>query len=187
MLDEPGPGSREGEPEELFDDEDDPLALIREMVQALAETAGIEVSAEAVEEREAVVVRLDGPDRGFFFGEDGRGEVLRAFEHLLQRMFGPDLAPRPIRAECEGFRERRDAALAAEAQALAEVVRQEGRPRTMPPLNAYERRIVHVALTDASGIVTYSVGEGADRRVTIAPAPGPRGPESGRPEPGPDG
>ena len=69
----------------------------------------------------------------------------------------------------------------------AEVVRQEGRPRTMPPLNAYERRIVHVALTDASGIVTYSVGEGADRRVTIAPAPGPRGPESGRPEPGPDG
>src|SRR6266700_3065338 len=99
MLDEPGPAAREAEPDERLDDEDDPLTLIREMVQALAETAGIEVAAQVAEEREAVVVRLDGPDRGFFFGEDGRGEVLRAFEHLLQRMFGPDLAPRPIRAE----------------------------------------------------------------------------------------
>src|SRR2546426_2920617 len=187
MLDEPGPAAREAEPDEFLDDEDDPLTLIREMVQALAETAGFEVAAEVAEEREAVVVRLAGPDRGFFFGEDGRGEVLRAFEHLLQRMFGPDVAPRPIRVECEGFRERRDAALAAEAHAVAEAVRQEGRPRTMPPLNAYERPIVHVALTDAPGIVTYSVGEGADRRVTIAPAPGPGGPESGSPEPGSDG
>ncbi|HEX9202504.1 MAG TPA: R3H domain-containing nucleic acid-binding protein [Vicinamibacteria bacterium] len=187
MLDEPGPAAQEGEPEELFDEEDDPLALIGEMVQALAEAAGIEVAAQVAEEREAVVVRLDGPDRGFFFGEDGRGEVLRAFEHLLQRMFGPDVAPRPIRAECAGFRERRDAALAEEAHALAEAVRREGRPRTMPPLNAYERRIVHVALTEAPGVVTYSVGEGADRRVTIAPAPGPKGPESGGPEPGSDG
>ncbi len=187
MLDEPAPGAQEGDPQEFFDEEDDPLALIREVVQALAETAGIEVAAAVAEEREAVVVRLEGKDRTFFFGEDGRGEVLRAFEHLLQRMFGPDVAPRPIRAECEGFRERRDAALAAEAHALAEAVRQEGRPRTMPPLNAYERRIVHVALTDAPGVVTYSVGEGMDRRVTIAPAPGPGGPDSGRPEPGSEG
>lgn len=187
MLDEPGLPGPEGESEELFGEDDDPLALIREVVEALAEAARIEVKIAVTEEREALVLRLEGKDRAFFFGEDGRGEVLRAFEHLLQRMFGPDVAPRPIRVECEGFRERRDAALAAEAHALAEAVRQEGRPRTMPPLNAYERRIVHVALTDAPGIVTYSVGEGMDRRVTIAPAPGPGGPDSGRPAPGTDG
>jgi len=188
LLDEPGHPGQEDDSEELYDDEEeDPLALIREVVQALVEAAGIEVAAAVAEEREAVVVRLEGPDRAFFYGEDGRGEVLRALEHLLQRMFGPDVAPRPIRAECEGFRERRDAALAAEAQALAEVVRQEGQPRTMPPLNAYERRIVHVALTGAPGVVTYSVGEGMDRRVTIAPAPGPGGPDAGRPEPGTNG
>ena len=187
MLDEPGLPGPEDESDEYFDDEEDPLALVQEVVQALAEAAGIEVAVTVAEEREAVLVRLDGPDRAFFFGEDGRGEVLRALEHLLQRMFGPDVAPRPIRVDCEGFRERRDAALAAEAHALAEAVRQEGQPRTMPPLNAYERRIVHVALSGAPGIVTYSVGEGMDRRVTIAPAPGPGGPDSGRPEPGTDG
>ena len=40
----------------------------------------------------------------------------------------------------------------------------------MPPLNAYERRVVHMALSGVPGIVTYSVGEGADRRVTVGPA-----------------
>jgi spoIIIJ-associated protein len=40
----------------------------------------------------------------------------------------------------------------------------------MEPLNAYDRRIVHLALQDMADIRTYSVGEGLDRRVTVAPA-----------------
>ena len=32
---------------------------------------------------------------------------------------------------------------------------------------------MHVALSGFPGVVTYSVGEGADRRVTVGPAPGP--------------
>ncbi|HSB62428.1 MAG TPA: R3H domain-containing nucleic acid-binding protein [Vicinamibacteria bacterium] len=163
----------------------DPRAWIRQVVREVGEAAGIEVGAEVEEGREMVVVRLEGRDRGFFLGEDGRGEVLRAVEHLLQRMFAPDVAPLPIRVECEGYRERRDAALAAEARALAETVRREGHPLAMPPLNAYERRVVHMALTGVAGIVTYSVGEGADRRVTVAPAGPGEPPERGHDEPEP--
>ena len=186
ILDAPPPPVREAEPNDGFEGEEaDPLAGIREVVRALAETAGLDVSVEIEEGREAVVVRLDGPDRTFFFGEDGHGEVLRAVEHLLQRMFAPDLVPLSLRVECGGFRDRRDAALETEARALAERVRSEGRPLTMPPLNAYERRVVHVALSGVPGIATYSVGEGADRRVTVGPAPGPGpgGPGRGEPEP----
>ena len=116
-----------------------------------------------------------GADAAFFLGEDGRGEVLRATEHLLQRLYGAALQPRALRLTCEGFRERRDEALADEARRLAEAVRADGQPRTMEPLNAYERRVVHVALQAEPGVTTYSVGEGADRRVTVAPAgPGDR-------------
>jgi len=148
----------------------DARAGIRAIVRSVAEAAGVDVWAEISEEEEKVVVHLRGPDHAFFFGREGRGDVLRATEHLLQRMYGAEFLPRPLRAECEGFQERRDAALADDARDLAGAVREDGQPRTTEPLNAYERRVVHVALTDEPGVTTFSVGEGAARRVTVAPA-----------------
>ena len=53
---------------------------------------------------------------------------------------------------------------------LAEQVLADGRARRTDPLNSYERRIVHVTLAEVRGVQTFSVGEGADRRVTVAPA-----------------
>jgi spoIIIJ-associated protein len=41
-------------------------------------------------------------------------------------------------------------------------------------MNSFERRVVHVTLAEASGVVTESEGEGANRRVVIRP--GVRGP-----------
>jgi len=148
----------------------DPRAGIRETLRALAEAGGLDVEPEIEEGEEAVLVRLRGPDHAFFVGPDGKGEVLRATEHLLQRLYGAALQPRVLRVTCEGFRERRDQALAEEARRLADAVRAEGQPREMPPLNAYERRVVHVALQDEPGVTTFSVGEGSSRRVTVAPS-----------------
>ena len=130
----------------------------------------MDVWAEIAEEEEGdkVVVHLKGADHAFFFGEEGRGDVLRAMEHLIQRTYGSHFLPRSLRVACEGFQDRRDAALADEARALAAAVREDGAPRTTEPLNGYERRIVHLALNEEEDVTTYSVGEGASRRVTVA-------------------
>ncbi len=142
---------------------------LRATVRAVVEAGGLDVDAEVEEDDDAVVVRLRGRDLAFFFGEDGRGEVLRATEHLLQRLYGAALQPRAVRLVAEGFQERRNEALAEEARRIAEEVRRDGEPRTLAPQNAYERRVVHVALQDEPGVTTYSVGEGPGRRVTVAP------------------
>jgi len=147
----------------------DPRAGIRETIRAVAEAGELDVDPEIEETEEAVVVRLRGPDHAFFLGAEGKGEVLRATEHLLQRLYGAVLQPRFLRLTCEGFRERRDQALAEEARRLAEAVRADGQQREMEPLNAYERRVVHVALQGEPGVTTFSVGEGSSRRVTVAP------------------
>jgi spoIIIJ-associated protein len=153
----------------------DPRAGLRETIRAVAEAGGLDVEAEVEETEEAVVVRLRGADQAFFLGPEGRGDVLRATEHLLLRLHGAALQPRVLRLTCEGFRERRDQALVEEARRLAAAVRADGQPRVMEPLNAYERRVVHVALQGEPRVTTYSVGEGSTRRVTVAPA-GPRDP-----------
>ena len=38
---------------------------------------------------------------------------------------------------------------------------------TLAPMNAYERRIVHLTLRDDDGVVTHSEGEDPERRVVI--------------------
>jgi spoIIIJ-associated protein len=145
---------------------------VRAIVRAIAAAGGLDVEADIEESGDAFLVRLRGKDAAFFHGEGARGDVLYALEHLLQRTFGEDLRPRLVRLRCEGFREARDAALTEEAHQLAAEVRESGHALQMEPLNSYERRIVHLALQDEPDIRTYSVGEGMDRRVTIAPKGG---------------
>jgi spoIIIJ-associated protein len=161
----------------------DPRTGLRETIRAVAAAGGLDVGADIEESDEAMIVRLHGADLAFFLGQDGRGEVLRATEHLLLRLYGAALQPRSLRLTCEGFRARRDEAIAAEARQVAESVRTEGQARTLEPMNAYERRVVHVALQGEPGVTTYSVGEGSLRRVTVAPA----SPEGTAPETGDGG
>jgi spoIIIJ-associated protein len=144
----------------------DPRAAIRAFVREFAEAAELDLTAEVHEEEQRTIVRLFGSDRALLL-EDG-GEVLLALDHLVQRAFSRDVQPRRLVLECEGFRETRDAALQALARELAQEVRADGQPRETEPLNAYERRIVHLAVSEEEGLKTYSVGEGLDRRVTIA-------------------
>jgi spoIIIJ-associated protein len=149
----------------------DPRAEIRSVLRALTEAGGLDLEAVTEETDGALIVHLQGPDTAFLLEPGGSAEVLLAIEHLLQRTFGSRLFPLSLRVRCEGFRERRDQALTLEARQLAEGVRSDGQARTMEPLNAYERRVVHLALQEEPGVTTFSTGEGSERRVTVAPRP----------------
>ena len=138
---------------------------------ALGEAAGFDLRAVLEEDREAVTLRLEASDPDFFLGKDGEGAAMKALEHVLHRMFAADVAPLKLRVEMSGYREARDLALQAMASALAAEVRRIGAPRETPALNAYERRIVHMAAAVAGGVASKSEGEGAERRVVLHPAP----------------
>ena len=154
----------------------DPRAGLVETIRAVAEAGGLDVAAELEDGDEALLVRVVGKDREFFLEPEGKAEVLQATEHLLLRLYGAQLQPRVVRLTGDGFRERRDEALAAEAHRVAAEVRASGEPHTMPRLNSYERRVVHMALSEEPGITTSSAGEGAERRLTVAPAGSGEGP-----------
>jgi spoIIIJ-associated protein len=138
------------------------------VVGALSEALGRELTLELEEDAGDLRARLAGPACELLL--DDEAAALRALEHLLQRVWARAGDSRRLRVDCEGYRERRDEALRVRAHDLAAAVRQDGVARTTDPLNAYERRIVHLALDGASGVQTYSVGEGKERRVTVAPA-----------------
>jgi spoIIIJ-associated protein len=147
---------------------------IRQVIDALVQAGDLELTVEVLEEEDSLRVRLSGPDREFFL-QDG-GEPLSALDHLLRKLATPG-DRRRLALECEGYRNIRDEALRDTALRLAEGVRQDGRSRRTEPLNAYERRIIHVTLAEVPGVRSYSVGEEGDRRVVVALAvpPDPEG------------
>lgn len=153
----------------------DPRSGPRAIVRAIAEAAGLEVSAEIEETPDTLTVRIEGGDVAFFLDDDA--DVLEGLDHLLQRMYQRALEPRRLVVTCEGYRVERDEDLRRTAQELAAAVRRDGVPRTTRPLNSYERRVVHLTLAEEPGIRTYSVGEEGNRRVTVAPREAPAGPE----------
>jgi spoIIIJ-associated protein len=157
-------------------------AEIRELVRELARAAEVDLSAEVSIGEETVHVRIGGAGKDFLLEDDA--DVLESLEYLLQLMYRRALEPRRLVVECEGYRADRDRALREEALGLAEAVARDGQARRTRALNSYERRVVHTALTDHPQVRTFSVGEGADRRVTVAlreaaPAAPPAGPPSG--------
>lgn len=144
-------------------------AEVRELVRELARAADADLAGEVTTTDEAVVVRLEGKGKDLLLEDEG--DVLEAIEYLLQLMYRRAIEPRRLVVDCEGYRSDRDRALHDEALALATAVAGDGVPRKMRALNSYERRVVHAALTGHPAVHTFSVGEGSERRVTVAPKP----------------
>ena len=55
---------------------------------------------------------------------------------------------------------------------VASRVTQTGRTIVLEPMTAADRRVIHMSLSNNSGVSTESVGYGDDRKVQIMPASG---------------
>ena len=137
------------------------------LVAAVAEAAGEPLEVAFEEGADSLVARLRGPGEAMLL-ENG-GAPLRALEHLMQRAVADD-EPRRLLLSSQRYRSERDGRLREKARQLADAVRRDGSQRETEPLNSYDRRIVHLAVQDEPGVRSFGVGEGAARRVAVAPA-----------------
>lgn len=113
-------------------------------------------------------IEITGPDSDLLTDEDGR--LLRAIEHLLPRLVRGLLGyGLPCTVDCDGFQSDRESELRELAGGMAELVRRQGTPKRLDPMNPADRRIVHMALADDSTVRTESEGDGYMKRVEILP------------------
>ena len=71
--------------------------------------------------------------------------------------------------DAAGYRERREAALARQADEAAEDAVRSGRPVALDAMSATERKVVHEHLKDREDVETYSEGNEPDRHLVVAP------------------
>ena len=97
-----------------------------------------------------------------------KGKILDSLQYLLRKMIGKNFPEKAIISLDAGdFRANRDEELRQLGLKLAAEVKKKGRTRSIPSLNPYERRIVHIALQDDKDIRSRSVGEGLFKKVLI--------------------
>src|SRR5271168_4088109 len=129
----------------------------------------VKTIAEASEGDAEIFADLDGRDKEILVARGG--EVLRALEHLAYRALGLEPAfHEKIHIDCGGFRALRFEELKMTARVAAERVEASRQPFRLNPMSSRERRIVHLALKEITGVRTESIGIGEERQVVIHPA-----------------
>lgn len=114
------------------------------------------------------VIDIEGEDLGVLIGP--RGETLNAIQYLTRLMVGNQLQKRAsFVVDVEGYRRRRQQALARLAERMAKKVVSRRRPVSLEPMPPHERRIIHMTLRDNEEVYTQSSGEGKRRKVRILP------------------
>lgn len=120
----------------------------------------------AAEDKDGLRLKVDTEASAILIGRFG--ETLGSIQYLLRLMAAKAAGEYfLLSVDIAGYKEKRETEIKELALQVAENVKNSGYAQELRPMNAYERRLVHVALTDFKGIKADSVGEGETRRVRI--------------------
>ena len=145
--------------------------IVEGFLEGLVDAFGVtaEIRHDRVDD-DTIELDLVGPDLGLLIGPKGR--TLWAIQELsrtvVQRQATGTHHGR-VRIDVGGYRQRRKEALERFTQQVASEVQESGVARSLEPMGAADRKIVHDTVNDMDGISTTSEGEEPRRRVVIVP------------------
>ena len=148
--------------------------VARQTLQELLEKMGIQADIEDYikppedeDDYYKLVLNIKGRDLGVLIGR--RGETLDSMQYITRLIVGREVERRVnLVVDVEGYRVRRERSLRKLAERMAERAVTTGRRQVLEPMPAAERRIIHVALRDRTDVMTESIGQDENRKVTIS-------------------
>ena len=172
---EPRPArpARSEQPEENEPAPEGAAETARDIAQGIVERMGLEVTVEALlqeprasDDTQSLYINVAGPDAEALLAYQSEG--LNALQTMIQMMWAHQTkSSLRITVDADGYKAARERRIMQMAQRMAERVISSGRPVTLEPMPANERRFVHLALRDDDRVYTESQGEGASRKVII--------------------
>ena len=156
-----------GEP--LSDEEMDKIAdLAVEYLKSILSLFGENNSSidEYDGENGELILDVNGGDLAVLIGRHGR--TLDALQMVLTSLLSSRIKfYYPVVVDIESYKSRRRKKLEDMARSSAARAKQRGGKVTLSPMNAYERRIIHLTLRSDEGVTTHSEGVEPDRHVVI--------------------
>ncbi|MFC1560267.1 RNA-binding cell elongation regulator Jag/EloR [Candidatus Margulisiibacteriota bacterium] len=119
-------------------------------------------------EGEYIELEIKGEDMGRIIGKDGA--TLGSLQYLVNVILSKRRGER-VRTllDAEGYRLRRQKRMERMAEEISAEVESTGKEVKLESMSPADRRAIHMALKDNPKITSFSVGEGSDRRLVVAP------------------
>ena len=147
----------------------------RILQEILDKTGFLTIVSAAKGEEGRLSLEVKGEDLGRIIGRDGA--TLDALQTIVSAILSRSTRKRElVSIDAAGYRKRRGEKLRRVAEEAITEALEKGREVVLPPMSARDRREVHLTAQEDGRTISYSKGEGGDRRVVIAPA---KGEESG--------
>lgn len=149
------------------------LEKIKKETEEFFKKTTFEVEVDFLPQRDQTLpINLKTEEPQILIGE--RGEILSEIQHLLKAILRKKIGGEErfyLDIDINDYKKKKTAYLKDVAKESAEEVILTKKEKILPPMSAYERRIIHVELADNPNIVTESTGEEPERSVAIRPYP----------------
>ncbi len=146
-------------------------ARAAEFINGILPLLRIEGEAEVLPENEDGSISITINTSATYKVIGKRGDVLDAIQCIAGAVanIGRDKYKKVV-VDCENYRETRKESLERLAHKLEKKAIETGRKIILEPMNPYERRIIHSALTDSPDVTTMSEGKEPNRYVVVIPS-----------------
>lgn len=147
--------------------EQDSLSKTKQYLEDIASGMGIEdLEVTFKVDGKYVSFQLDSNKAALLIGK--RGQTLNAIQQLAQLVTNQHSAKfKVVRVDVGDYRERRQQSLEHLADRMADKTIRTGRRVQLEPMPAYERKVIHHALSNRRDIETYSEGSDPHRYLVI--------------------
>jgi spoIIIJ-associated protein len=141
----------------------------KETLEGILARMGLDFPVHVEETKDSINLKIEGDGSGLLIGKGG--QTLDALQYVVNKSTNKNGKDRKrIILDTEDYRKRREKTLTALAEKLGQKVKKTRKPVTVNPLNAHDRRIIHLALQDDKQLTTKSRGDGNYRKIIILPA-----------------
>ena len=149
--------------EELDKAEENARKFLQEFLQKIGEDSSFDITKN----EDGLYISIKGNSSGYLIGY--RGETLYSVQNILSAIASKGLNARMrVILDIEGYKEKREKTLEELADRMAAKVIRTGRPVTLEPMKAYERKVIHSKLQNSDKVTTQSIGEEPRRRLVIS-------------------
>ena len=143
------------------------IEFAKKYIEDLISFFGVNVEAEVTVEDDVIEISVPSSElNSILIGRNA--ETLRSLQYAVSTTLrNKDAALTRVNLDIAEYKKQRADKIAEQARGWIEAVRQSGDSH-IANLNPADRRIVHKVAQDYSDIMTFSEGEGRDRRIIIA-------------------